>query len=55
MAKTVSLVIPEEVKKGLDIIAKKEKRTFSALVRAILIKELENSDNEEVRELVKDL
>lgn len=55
MSKTISIVVPEELKMGLEILAKEERRTFSFIARDILINELKNSDNEEVRELVKEL
>ena len=55
MSKTISIVVPEELKMGLEILAKEERRTFSFFFRDILINELKNSDNEEVRYLVKDL
>jgi len=55
MSRTISIVVPEELKMGLEILAKQERRTFSFIARDILINELKNSDNEEVRELVKEL
>ena len=55
MSRTISIVVPEELKMGLEILAKEERRTFSFIARDILINGLKNSDNEEVRELVKEL